>query len=105
MLKRRRTPRARLLTSVGLALYAVVLLTLPFEHHDLVCHLKTPQHCTSCASSVVGSDPATPGAAGAAHLTDAGGTTSELLLHDGFLVVVGTTGRSPPARSSASSQV
>jgi hypothetical protein len=97
MLKRRRTPRARLLTSVGLALYAVVLLTLPFEHHDLVCHLKTPQHCTSCASSHLGSDPHALTAPGAARLADAGAAIVPEATAEGALLVVRSTGRSPPA--------
>jgi cytochrome c oxidase subunit 3 len=40
---------------VGVAIYALFLLTTQFEHHDLLCHLKTPQHCTSCTSSQLGS--------------------------------------------------
>ena len=48
---------SRRLALAGLAIYAVFLVASPFEHHDLLCHLKTPQHCTSCASSQLGSDP------------------------------------------------
>ena len=39
-----------------MALYAVFLVFSPFEHHDLSCELKTPQHCTSCSSTQLGSD-------------------------------------------------
>ena len=28
--------------------YAVALAALPFGHHDLVCHLKSNTHCTTC---------------------------------------------------------
>src|SRR5258708_38766194 len=96
MLQRTRTPRARLLTAVGLALYAFVLVTLPFEHHDLICHLKTPQHCTSCASSQPGSAPHTPELLGAWHLTDAGRAVLPPVVANGIVLTVRSTGRSPP---------
>jgi hypothetical protein len=38
----------------------VLLLVAPFEHHDFSCELKTPLHCTACASTSVGADPHTP---------------------------------------------
>src|SRR5882672_8077706 len=67
-----RTHRWRRLAMTGLALYAIFLLTSQFEHHDLLCELKTPLHCTACTSSVVGSDPTAPAALGAWQLADAG---------------------------------
>jgi hypothetical protein len=97
MLQRRRTPRARGLTAVGLSLYVVILVTLPFEHHDLVCHLKTPQHCTSCASSPLGSDPHALSAPGAARLADAGAAVVPEPTLVGAVLAAGSTGRSPPA--------
>jgi hypothetical protein len=97
MLQRRRTTRARLLTAVGLALYAFVLVTLPFEHHDIVCHLKTPQHCTSCASSQLGSDPHALSAPGAARLADAGSAIAVEPTFEGAVLTTRSTGRSPPA--------
>jgi len=88
--------RARLLIVVGVALYATVLIGAPFEHHDLVCHLKTPQHCTSCASSQVGSDVLPLVAPGTSHLADAGSATTRDRILEGTLLAVRTTGRSPP---------
>ncbi len=96
MLRVRTGARARLLVAVGLALYSAFLVTAPFEHHDLVCHLKTPQHCTSCASSQLGSDVADVFAPGAAHLADAGAAADLTQLITGALLAVRTTGRSPP---------
>ena len=84
---------------IGVAIYTVVLVTAPFEHHDLLCHLKTPQHCTSCASSQLGADPHMSAIFGTGHLVDAGQAVSPLILATGTLVVVRTTGRSPPATS------
>jgi hypothetical protein len=78
-------------------LYAAVLLASPFEHHDLVCHLKTPQHCAACASSQLGSDPhALPGP-GTSRLTDAGSATTVEQPVQGALLVADHTGRSPPS--------
>jgi len=88
--------RARLLTVVGVALYATVLVGSPFEHHDLVCHLKTPQHCTSCASSQLGSDVLPLAAPGTSHLADAGSATTRDQIVESTLLAVRTTGRSPP---------
>ena len=82
---------------VGVAIYALFLLTVPFEHHDLLCHLKTPQHCTACTSSLVSADPNTPFAAGALDMADAGSAIALHLLTDGFLLAVRSTGRSPPS--------
>ena len=81
---------------VGMAIYALFLVASPFEHHDLSCELKTPQHCTSCTSSQLGSDTHVALAPGAAQLADAGRAASFVVLDEGTLLVVRSTGRSPP---------
>jgi len=92
--------RTRRWVLAGVALYATVLVLSPFEHHDLACHLKTPQHCTSCSSSQLGSDVAPLVVPGASRLADAGAAAaSDELLH-GSLLAVRTTGRSPPPRTA-----
>ena len=88
--------RARLLIVVGLALYATVLILSPFEHHDLACHLKTPQHCSSCASSQLGSDVLTLVPPRTSHLSDAGSAATLDQILEGTLLAVRTNGRSPP---------
>ncbi len=85
------------LALVGMAIYTVFLVASPFEHHDLSCELKTPQHCTSCTSTQLGSDTQVALAPGAAQLADAGSANSSVLLDAGTLLAVRTTGRSPPA--------
>jgi hypothetical protein len=99
MRSRLRDRRPGAFAYIGVALYAFFLITAPFEHHDLACELKTPKHCTSCTSSVLGSDPHTTAVVGAWHLADAGRVVSVHLITDGALLPVRTTGRSPPARS------
>lgn len=55
-----------------LALYVLAAAMMPLAHHDVVCHLKSPTHCTIC---VVGSsaEPSSDATALAQlHLNDAG---------------------------------
>ena len=88
---------SRRLAIVGVAFYALFVIASPFEHHDLSCELKTPQHCASCSSTQLGSDTQVILAPGAAQLADAGRASAFVLLNEGTPLVVRTTGRSPPA--------
>jgi hypothetical protein len=91
--------RWRSLAFVGLALYTVLLIAAAFEHHDLSCEIKTPQHCTSCASSQLGSDPDTSATLGIWHLANVSRVDSIQLFADSLLLSSRSTGRSPPAHS------
>lgn len=82
---------------IGLALYTLFLCAAPFEHHDLNCELKTPQHCTSCTASVLSSNPDMPAAPGPSMLADAGRADALDVRADSLLFADRTTGRSPPA--------
>ena len=84
------------LNLIGIAIYMLVLLTSPFEHHDLVCHLKTPQHCMSCSASLLGSDPHAHAAVATGQLDDLGSAVAFLSLPEGTLIAVRLPGRSPP---------
>lgn len=88
--------RWRRFTALAFALYAIFLVTAQFEHHDLACHFKTPQHCTSCASSQLGSDPQAPETLQSSLLADAGTPISFQLLPDSALLDNPSSGRSPP---------
>jgi hypothetical protein len=90
-------PRRRRLAVVWLAVYATFLAATPFEHHDLLCELKTPRHCTACTSSVVGSDPARSAIVGSWTLTDVGFALAAEFTTHGSLLPVRSSGRSPPA--------
>jgi hypothetical protein len=85
------------LARAGVVLYALFLLLIPFTHHDLVCHLKTPQHCAACTSTVVGSDPARPAVPGAFNLAEAGCALAFQPIAESALLSLRTAGRSPPA--------
>jgi hypothetical protein len=91
--------RWRRLTVVAVALYAVVLAAAPFEHHDLICHLKTPQHCTSCAASPLSVTPHTPTTLDDCRLADAGRALAGVAIPEGTLVPSVSSGRSPPAHA------
>ena len=80
-----------------LALYAVFLAATPFEHHDLLCELKTPLHCTACTSALVGSDPPGMALVGSWTLSDLGRTAIVEFTLDGVLLGRPSAGRSPPA--------
>jgi len=86
----------RALRYAGVGLYALFLLTAQFEHHDLICHVKTPQHCVACISSQLGSDPYSPAIVGSWHLSDAGCAVAFQPVAGGVLLSVRSTGRSPP---------
>jgi hypothetical protein len=86
-----------LLRLAGIALYAAFLVVASFEHHDLICHLKNPQHCTACTANQLGTDPDSPAIVGAWHLADAGRAVSFQPLAEGVLLPKPSTGRSPPA--------
>jgi len=78
------------------ALYTVFLAADPFGHHDLICHLRTPLHCTSCAASPIGPDPQPPAVPSSWHLADAGRAVPIIVVAKSALLAVRSTGRSPP---------
>jgi hypothetical protein len=89
--------RIRRFALLGLALHTLFVAAAPFEHHDLICHLKTPQHCTSCTSSPVGSGAQLHTAPGTAVLHDAGAATAAHPTSESTLLTASNSGRSPPA--------
>jgi len=79
-----------------LAAYVLAAALMPLAHHDIVCHLKSTTHCTTC---VVGSSGETSGWAVAldgARLPDAGRAIlpSDACCH--AAPVRASSGRSPP---------
>ncbi len=91
--------RWRRFSALAFALYAVFLVTAELEHHDLACHFKTPQHCTACASSPLGSDPHTCITLDSCRFADAGAPSSRYVLSDSALLDRPSSGRSPPSFS------
>ena len=89
--------RIRRFALLGVVLHTLFVAAAPFEHHDLICHLKTPQHCTSCTSSPVGSSAETHSTPGAAVLSDAGSAAASASVSETTLAAATSSGRSPPA--------
>ena len=85
-----------LLRLAGIALYAAFLVVASFEHHDLICHLKNPQHCSACTASQLGTDPNSPDLLCGWHLAEAGRPVAFQPLARGVLLASQSTGRSPP---------
>src|SRR4051812_28391273 len=90
---------ARSLTTAAVAIYAAFLIASPFEHHDLLCHLRTPLHCTACAGSALGADLHVLNVSGIWHLPDAGSAVAPAADHPTLLLTVSTSGRSPPSHA------
>ena len=93
----RRNARLRRLALLGVVLHALFLAIADFEHHDLLCHFKTPQHCTSCALSPLGSEARSAVTPDSWYLRDAGRAVPIHFDSQGVLLSARTTGRSPPS--------
>ena len=91
--------RWRRFAALAFALYAIFLVTAQFEHHDLACHLKTPQHCTSCNASPLGSAPKASIALTDCQLHDAGSAIAAEALAESVVLSAARSGRSPPTFS------
>jgi len=92
----RRNARLRRLALLGVMLHALFLAVADFEHHDLLCHFKTPQHCTSCSLSPLSSEPRTAVVPDTCCLAEAGSAVSFHTDSEGVLLSARSTGRSPP---------
>lgn len=82
--------------TIAAAIYVLVLAASAFEHHDILCHLRNPQHCAACTATPLGSDPQTTVAPGTSDLADAGRVLTRYVMADDALLPVRSTGRSPP---------
>jgi hypothetical protein len=91
--------RLRRFACLALGMFAVFLMTAQLEHHDLACHLKTPQHCSACAASPLGADPNKPATFEGGGLTDVGRAVLEPIVLIGAILPARSSGRSPPSAS------
>ena len=94
-----RPMRWKRLVLLGVLFHFAFLVTSPFEHHDFLCHLKTPMHCTACASSQLSAAPQVPEIGSGAQFADAGTPIAFVFVDRGTILVVNSPGRSPPALS------
>ena len=82
---------------VVLALYLLAAALMPLGHHDLVCHLKSSTHCTTCTVGSSGEAAADPAVLARFGLIDAGTTVCES--SDAPVSSTGrpSSGRAPPS--------
>ncbi len=76
--------------------YAVALATLPFGHHDLVCHLKSNTHCTTCLVGTSIDDSGTQAPLATVSLADAGHAVDSSRAIVASCAPAPSSGRSPP---------
>jgi hypothetical protein len=70
---------------------------LPFAHHDLVCHLKSSTHCSTCHIGTSDDEGRPDPAVAAVSLADAGRADESPLVRTASCVPSPSSGRSPPA--------
>ena len=82
---------------VVLALYLLAAALMPFGHHDLVCHLKSNTHCTTCTVGSSGEAAADPAVFARFWLIDAGATVCEPSDEPVLSTGRSASGRAPPS--------
>ena len=80
-----------------LALYVLAAALMPFAHHDLVCHLKSTTHCTTCIVGSSAEAAADPALLARFWLNDAGATVFDPVTQPDSAARPSTPGRAPPA--------
>jgi hypothetical protein len=79
-----------------LAFYVLAAALLPIAHHDVVCHLKSSTHCTTCIVGSSGESVAQPAVFGAFTLKDAGDAVAAGVRHVETAPHTARSGRAPP---------
>jgi len=82
---------------VVLALYVLAAALLPFGHHDLVCHIKSTTHCTTCTVGSSAEAAADPAVLARFWLHDAGETVCEPVDPPQTSLALPKSGRAPPS--------
>jgi hypothetical protein len=89
----------RSLPQILAAAYILALAALPFGHHDLLCHLKSSTHCTTCLAGTSADDTSAQPAIASVVLADAGRATIAATFSAHTCVPTPSAGRSPPDSS------
>lgn len=85
-------PRLKLV----LACYVIASALLPLAHHDVVCHLKSATHCTTCVVGSSAESSAQPAVFGSFTLKDAGDASTLGTDHLASAPRTARAGRAPP---------
>jgi len=84
-----------------IAVYVAALATLPFGHHDLVCHVKSSTHCGVCHVGTSADDTSAQPALGHVDLADAGRARVAGASLGTSSISLPSSGRSPPASTNS----
>jgi hypothetical protein len=90
-------PRLGVILRFVLAAYFAALAASPFAHHDLVCHLKSSTHCTTCHVGTSADPGGTQPALTAAEFPDAGRACERTTTVAVSYEISPSAGRAPPA--------
>jgi hypothetical protein len=85
-----------------LAAYFAALAAMPFAHHDVLCHLKSSTHCSTCHVGTSADPGGTQPSLAAADFADAGLALARSSTAIGRSELSASAGRAPPAASSTS---
>jgi hypothetical protein len=80
-----------------LAAYVLAAALLPLAHHDVLCHLKSSSHCTTCVVGSSGETAAWSVGLDGIGLRDAGRALLRSAACHHSTPVCASSGRSPPA--------
>lgn len=80
-----------------LTFYVLAAALLPLAHHDIVCHLKSSTHCTSCNVGSAAESAAEPAVVVPSALNDAGAAASGAAQPAQPAPICVCSGRAPPA--------
>jgi hypothetical protein len=81
------------------AIYIVAVAAMPFAHHDIVCHLKSSTHCSTCHVGTSGDQSNVRPSLARVALTDAGQPHQQPHVHTGDWALSPSAGRAPPSVS------
>jgi hypothetical protein len=90
-------PRRGVLLKILLSVYVLAAALLPLSHHDVICHLKSATHCTTCLTASSAETTSHVAALDAAPLTDAGRASSGTTVYVSSAPANPSSGRSPPS--------
>jgi hypothetical protein len=89
-------PASGLRLKFVLAFYVLAAALLPLAHHDIVCHLKSSTHCTTCVVGSSAESAGEPAVFGAFTLKDAGDAASPGAVDIESTPRTARSGRAPP---------
>ena len=85
-----------------IAAYFVALAAMPFAHHDLVCHIKSSTHCSTCHVGASAEPGGSRPAVASADLADAGAADQRTSGLAFACALYPSAGRAPPPVTTVS---